>query len=364
MNINLKQSLIATVGIAVIFLSSCSKDKHVAPEEPVVPLKGVFILNEGSMNNNNSSLSYVGSETNKVTTDIFSANNKDQTLGAGASDMDIYGNLLFIAVTESNKVEILDASTARVIKKVVVNQPRFIAFHSGKAFITTYENKVVVIDTLTKTVVGNGIPVGNTPEHIVVSGNKLYVANSGAHDFMAGEAYESTVSVIDPVTLKEESKIKVDDNVYQLFADGKGNIYGNTVDIYNGDWSAIINPSHLFRINTSTNKVDKTFAFGVSHMAFYQDGAIFISNNYEEDNTDLYAMSLSSLEPKKLDIINAKDLNYPNYPYALSVNPENGDIWYANSDYSNPGTVFHYNNISKDVKNYTVGLNPSVFVFK
>ena len=361
MNINLKQSLIATVGIAVIFLSSCSKDKHVAPEEPVVPLKGVFILNEGSMNNNNSSLSYVGSETNKVTTDIFSANNKDQTLGAGASDMDIYGNLLFIAVTESNKVEILDASTARVIKKVVVNQPRFIAFHSGKAFITTYENKVVVIDTLTKALVGNGIPVGNTPEHIVVSGNKLYVANSGSHDFWAGGAYKSTVSVIDPVTLKE-SKIKVDDNVYHLFADGKGNVYGNTFDIYSG--SEIIDHSHLFRINTSTNTVDTTFNFGVSHMVFHQGGAIFISNNYEKGSTNLYAMNLSSLEPKKLDIIKGEDLNFPYFPYALSVNPENGDLWYAKTDYTNPGNIFHYNNGTKEVKEYTTGLNPSVFVFK
>lgn len=363
MNINLKQSLIATVGIAVIFLSSCSKDKHVTPEEPVIPAKGVYILNEGSMGSDNSSLSYLDFGTNKVTTNIFSANNKDQTLGAGASDMDIYGSLLFIAVTESDKVEILDASTAKVIKKVDVTEPRYIAFHSGKAFITTYGNKVVVIDTLTKALVGNGIPVGNTPEHIVVSGNKLYVANSGYHDVMAGGAYESTVSVIDPVTLKEESKIKVDDNVYHLFADGKGNIYGNTVDIFNPDWSAIINPSHLFRINTSTNKVDKAFNFGILHMAFYQDQAIFISNNYEED-TNLYTMNLSSLEPKKLDIIKTGDLNDPNFPYALSVNPENGDLWYAKSDYTNPGTIFHYRNGSKDVKNYTVGLNPSVFVFK
>src|SRR5690606_11822810 len=151
MKINLKQSAILFAGITAAFLSSCSKDKPLIPEEPVVPAKGIYILNEGIMNvPGSSSLSYLDLETSELTSNIFSKNNPDKAMGNGATDMDVYGNLLFITATESKTVQILNASTAKVVATVSVEQPRFIAFHSGKAFITSYANKVVVIDTISK----------------------------------------------------------------------------------------------------------------------------------------------------------------------------------------------------------------------
>lgn len=361
---NLKQTFFTAIALVAIFLSSCSKDKPITPEDEIRPIKGVYILNEGDFRTSGTStLSYLDFSTDKLTKNIFSANNPNLTLGAGLADMDIYGDLLFITETVSDRIRILKASTAKVVKEIEVAQPRYIAFYKGKAFITTYKNKVVVIDTLTNAVT-NEIPVGATPEHIVTLGDKLYVANSDAHNGVSTGVYESTVSVINPITLKEERKIEVPDNVYRLFVDGKGNFYGNTVDIFNSDWSAVLHPSRLFRINTNTSAVDKTFDFGVSQMDFYQDKAFFISaNKVGETSTNLYAMSLEALEPVKLDMIDPKELNFPQFPYALSINPENGDLWYANSDFTNDGKVFHYKNGTKGTKEYTVGLNPSVIVF-
>src|SRR5690606_35009102 len=237
-----------------------------------------------------------------------------------------------------------------------------------KAFITTYQNKVVVIDTLSKGLVGDGIPVGRTPEHIVTLGDKLYVANSGSGDAITGGDYDNTISVINPNSLNEEAKIVVADNVYHLFTDGK-ELFANTMDVYEAVWpeSVLAQPLKLYKINTSEKKVEKTFEFGVLLMDFYQNGAVFISNNLEAGNTDLYSMALSSLEPNKMDVIKAADLNDPNFryfPYALSINPENGDLWYAKADYEFDGKVLHYKNGSTEVSEYTVGLNPSVFVFK
>src|SRR5690554_771242 len=110
MKTGLKQFFIAASGAAIMFLSACSKDKPITPEEPVVPHKGVYILNEGSYTADNSSLSYLEFATSKITANIFGQNNPTLSLGSGVADMDVYGNLLFITATESNKVEILDAS--------------------------------------------------------------------------------------------------------------------------------------------------------------------------------------------------------------------------------------------------------------
>lgn len=366
---NLKQIFFTVFALVVIFLSSCSKDKPLTPEEEVAPVKGVYILNEGDfMTPESSSLSYLDFSTDKLTKNIFSANNNNLSLGNGLVDMDIYGNLLFITATESNKVEVLNASTAKVVKTIQVKKPRFIAFYKGKAFITTYEDKVVVIDTLTNTVT-NEILVGRTPEHIVTLGDKLYVANSGSGDGITGGKYDNTISIINPNTLKEEDKIKVADNVYHLFTDGKV-LFANTMDVYEGVWpnSTLAYPSKLYKINTTMKEIEKAFDFGVLKMDFYQNQnlAVFISNNKLEDgkvSTNLYAMGLKTLNPEKQSIIDSEKLNFPQFPYALSINQENGDLWYANSDFTSDGEVFHYKNGTNEMKKYTVGLNPSVIVF-
>src|SRR5690606_3932617 len=360
------QSLAAAIALAVIFLSSCSKDKPATPDEPVIPVKGVYIMNEGSFTTpGSSSLSFLDFTTKEVTKDIFSANNKDHSLGNGLADMDIYGSLLFITATESNKVEILNASTAQVLKTITVEKPRFIAFYKGKAFITTYLNKVVVIDTLTNAITGE-INVGRTPEHIVTLEDKLYVANSGSHDAITGqpEGYDNTISIINPNSLAVEDEIEVADNVYNLFTDGNV-LFANTGDVYEGVYpnSTLKYPSKLYKIDIEEKRIDSEFDFGVTHMVLYQGGAIFISNN-KEAKTKLYTMSLTSLEPRQSDLIKVEDLSFPYFPYALSVDPENGDLWYAKSDFGFDGTVYHYKNGNNQVTEYTVGLNPSTLVFR
>ena len=64
--------------------------------------------------------------------------------------------------------------------------------------------------------------VGYQPEDIVVSGNKLYVANSGGY---RAPVYDSTVSVIDLSTFKEIYKINVAINIQKMRLDRSGNLW-------------------------------------------------------------------------------------------------------------------------------------------
>src|SRR5690554_6625207 len=125
MKINFKNSRLVAFGLLSIFLVSCSKDNSLTPEEQPDPVSGVYVLNEGDFQANNASLSYIDFLTNKVTVDIYGpANSSDPSkplaLGAVGSDLGIYGSLLYVVLNESNKVEILNASSAKILKTIEV----------------------------------------------------------------------------------------------------------------------------------------------------------------------------------------------------------------------------------------------------
>src|SRR5699024_2307840 len=132
-------------------------------------IKGVYVLNEGYIASDNSSLSYFDSERKKMINNFFVAANPEKKLGDVANDMGIYGSKLYITVNRSNKLEILDAESGVVETTVNVTAPRFIAFHGDNVFISSYTGKIFVLDTATARIVKE-IEVGRTPEQLAVSG--------------------------------------------------------------------------------------------------------------------------------------------------------------------------------------------------
>lgn len=346
------------------FLASCSDKDPIIADEPVKPSEGMYVLNEGRfMVDKSSSISYIDFETKEVTKNIFQANNSTADLGSDPNDMGQYGSLLFVSVTSSNKVLVLDAATAKQIKAINIEQPRFMAFHDGKVFVTSYTNKVFAIDTLTNAVSGE-VAVGRTPEQIAVANNKVYVANSGSNDFITGGSHDNRVFVIDPSQLTVQKEIEVADNVYQLYADGKGSVYAGTADIYTSvgsEW-VLQQPAKLYRINTSTDAIDKEFDFGVQRMDFSDNKAYMISTNYSDTyEYTLLEMDLNGENLSELDYF--KSITIDNM-YALTVDQKNGDIWISNTDYETDGKVYHYVQETQQVEEFSVGFNPAALVLK
>lgn len=361
---SLHQSFLFFIGVFAAFATSCSDKDPVIADEPVAPSAGMYVLNEGSFNvAGSSSLSYIDFETNEVTPNIFQTNNSTAELGADPVDMGQYGSLMFITATGSNKVLVLDAASAKQIKAINIEKPRYMAFHSGKVFVTSYTNQVFVIDTLTNTVTTE-IAVGNTPEQIGVANNKVYVANSGSNDYIAGGVHDNRVFVIDPATLSVVKEIEVADNVYRLHSDAEGNVYVSTGDIFDSnDWSVVLHPAKLYRINSVTDAVDKEFDFGAQLMDSKGGQLYVVSTNYEGENGvfNLLQMDKNADQVNKLDYFNSITFDYM---YALTVDQENGDIWVSNAVWTGNGTVHHYSIESQDTEEFTVGLGPSVLVLK
>src|SRR5690606_6230098 len=150
-----------------------------------------------------SELSYFDLQTSKMQNDFFITANPNTKLGSLANDIGIYGSKMYITVDGSNKVEVTDATTGKIIKTIdnIITKPRFVAFYGNHAFVSSYTDKVFAIDTATFAI--QEIEVGRTPEQLVTSGDKIFVTNSGWADYyFNGGVHDNTVSVIDGKTLK------------------------------------------------------------------------------------------------------------------------------------------------------------------
>ena len=87
---------------------------------------GVYVLSEGLFNQNNSTLAWIDFGTgqpdswNSSTGRSFDCFEKvnGRRIGDTANDMLLYGSRLYLAVSESSTIEILDASTCQSVSQI------------------------------------------------------------------------------------------------------------------------------------------------------------------------------------------------------------------------------------------------------
>lgn len=358
MKIQTNKLIYSLLAVAVLAVSACKKDSKFIPEEPVAPVSGVYILNEGYFASDNSSLYYFDLKNEKMIEDYFLGKNPGKKLGDVANDMGIYGSKLYITVNRSQKVEVVDAETGVVVKTVNVDEPRFLAFHGKHAFVSSYTNKVFVLDTASLAIVKE-IEVGRTPEQLAVSGDRVFVANAGWQEALSpdGEGnYDNRLSVIDANRLEKIEDIEVADNIDRVFVDEQGAVYVNSETIYEADWVTVSKPSRLFKIDPKALKIDKEFDFGAGLIAFQGNTAYLFSANYEDDKTSFLKMNLSTFDIEVQELF--QDVAAP---YALEVDPDSKDIWVGDGMNHQ---VHRLKKGEKEADKYPVGLLPKKFVFK
>ena len=238
-------------------LFSCSDDDGDDVTSESVITSNFFILNRGNQDANNASLAYYDATSGKLDAKFYEDAN-GEGLGDSAEDMLVYGSKMYVSVTNSNRLSVLNMS-GTLVKAIEPKgeddeplKPRYLAADGGKIYMTYfYGHAVAVLDTASLEV-EKVIPVGRYPEQIVVSGNKLYVANSGGNDY---PNYGKTVSVINLSSLEVEKEIEVLINPCRLEANSKGDIYVISMGNY-GDV-----PNTLQRIDGKTGEV-KTLGNG------------------------------------------------------------------------------------------------------
>jgi YVTN family beta-propeller protein len=337
-------------------LSSCRKDKDNVPEEQeIVPVrKGLYILSEGIMNANNSALTYYDYDT-KVTTANRFLDVNGRGLGDTGSDVQVYGSKMYIVVNVSNTVEVVNANTAKSIKQLEFKdgatgrQPRYVVFNKNKAFVSSYDGTVAVIDT-GSLAIEKYIKVGRNPERMAIANGKLYVANSGGLDF---PNYDNTVSVIDLNTLVETKKITVTANPRGVYADKYGDIYVLSTGNY-GD----VAPAMAI-IDSKSDAVTKTVNnFSAGSMAINGDIAYLVTG---------FDGTVSTFNVKTETAVAGSfitDNTAITIGYGVNVDTTTGEVFILNAtSYSTQGTMICFDSTGKKKYELKAGVLPNSVAF-
>lgn len=340
--------LLITLAIAAL-LASCSKNDPVF----TAPTQGVYVLNQGNIGKGNSTLSYFDYVTQTTSPDIFQSAN-GQKIGDTGNDIGIYGSKMYVVVNYSNLLTIANANTAKSIKSISIQSPRFVVFYQKNAFVTSYNGTVSVIDTASLTITKT-ITVGRSPEQMAISNGKLYVANSGGLDY---PNFDKTVSVIDLITLTETKKITVIDNPLAIVADNYNNVYVVSFGNY-GASTPTVNPG-MTVINATTDVVKSTptVSLGYNIPMLVEGDFLFFptaDNKIAMFNTKTQAFEKDNFITDGTQITS---------PYAIGYDKLTQQIFIADAkDYNSNGTVTAFNASGKRVYTFTAGINPGKIAF-
>ena len=367
------------LGMLLIF--SCRDDDDeiipsvvtkVTPSDSVLgPVKGFFLLNEGNMGSNKASLDYFDYASGEYHKNIFPERNPNvvKELGDVGNDIQIYGSKLYAVINCSHLIEVMDVNTAKEISKITVTNCRYIVFKDGYAYVSSYAGPVLIdpnarlgevvkIDTATLQVVGS-CTVGYQPEEMVIVGNKLYVANSGGYRV---PNYDNTVSVIDLETFEEIKKITVAINLHRMRVDRDGLIYVTS----RGDYYDV--HSNTYVINSKTDMVAGTLNFPASELYLCGDSLYSYSTEYSKI-TGKWTINYTIYDTKMRRVVSRSFIKDGTdklivTPYALAVNPENGEILVGDAgDYVTPVTLYCFTPRGKKKWSVQTGDIPAHIVF-
>lgn len=366
--------------VILLALASCREEVEIfIPEEVEVTqpeytsVTGFYLLNEANMNSNDCSLDYYDYAHGRYMRNIYATRNPRavKDLGDVGNDIGIYGSRLYAVINCSNKVEVMDLR-ARRIGQVDVPNCRYIKFHGGYAYLTSYAGPVAAafdgsykqygyvakIDTATLQVVDTCV-VGFQPDQLDIVGDKIYVANSGG--YMVPN-YENTLSVIDLHTFEEVERIPLAINLHLCQADHRGILWVSS----RGDYSD--NPSRLFAYDTRKHRLVQTLDVAVSNMWMDGDSLYIIGNqwsNITQSTVKSYAIVNTRTMQQVSDrfITDGTDAEIA-MPYGIAVNPITKDIYVTDAkNYVTPGRLYCFGSDGVLKWDVLTGYIPAHFVF-
>ena len=342
---------IIIISFALALFNSCREDEVIYIKE-VVPVtqpeytsvEGFYLLNEGVMQHDLASLDYYNYATGEYMRDVYTDANPTvvMELGDVGNDIGIYGSKMYMVINCSNKVEVVDKRSVKRIGQIDIPNCRYIKFHQGYAYVTSYVGPVVLegegsdddvyqlgavfkVDTTTLQVVDKCV-VGRQPDELDIVDGKIYVANSGGYSQGAKIGYENTVSVIDIETFKEEERIPIAINLLGCKCDRRGILWVSSRGDYHGT------PSMLYAYDTQKRRIVKSFDVRVGNMCLDGDSLYVVSKEWSSVSQGYSNGTYAIINTKTLEVVNEKFITDGTdarivQPYGIAVNPITKDIY-------------------------------------
>lgn len=320
--LNYLMAMLALAG----YMASCSDENDTPDIVTVETLSGFYTINSGNMSGkipaSITSYDYSTDKSSPALQDAFMAAN-GVALGEGAQPAIVYGSKMYIPMTTSNIIWVVDPLTLKIIDTVRptgdATGPRALAAADGKVYASMFSGYVSRIDTVSLQI-DKSLRTDPNSEQMAIAQGKLYVANSDGYN--SANAYaDCSISIIDLATFTETAKIKDTVNVMNptdmatngtdVFVICKGNygdvpstvkkITGTTVkDVALGNYMTV-NADKLYVINAPFGVERKDMSFDVYNTGTLAKEGI-IANQTEGSDS------------------------WIDYPNGVAVDPVSGDI--------------------------------------
>ena len=368
------------LGLAVLLMgtavmTSCDPAEDYPETYLQVYSTGAYVVNSGNMYNKiESSLTAIDYASSTATQNVFKTAN-GRSLGNTANDGIVYGNKIYLAVDQSNTIEVIDKTTKKSIKQIKTTEllgnaegaePRHIIAGGGNVYFTTYGGYVAAVDT-TDFALQKKWKVGSYPEGLVIGNGNLYVANS---NYGAGGGNISSINLAnDNVETKNIEGVNNPIGIYYAsnvlyvldnqYYDASYNAYGENAlravsfaegksqKVADGNYAVCVTPGATTRMNV----VRPYFLVLNAPYGGTPSVSVFVTGM-----TQPQAMTLSEMPVSPCGIF-ADPLN--GHIFVLSY--KMGDNGYA--DYNGNGYVVEYDSAGQKQHEYATGVGSCAMFF-
>lgn len=339
--------------LLTIFAVGCvDQNRTPAP----TPTASVWTFNEGQfMQGNSSIIPYDPINKAASPSDLFSQANGGAVLGDVPSSAHYTGSALWVPISGSGKIYILDPVTGKLTDKITgLDSPRHVVMiNSEKGYVSNLNKpELTIFNPTTKAITGSVV---------LETAGELFVSTSQGL-FVNLWSYGKKIAKIDPTTDKVVSLIEVGIQPKKLVADKDENLW---VLCDGGGWDG--NPigfeaPSISKLNPQATEVLRkwelpagSFSFGLAPV----DGgaAVLVLSG------KIYKMASNATEFPATPFIQLPE-GVTSF-YSLDVDPESGDIYTSDAvDFTQRGMVYRYNKEGVLVDQYKAGVAPAFFYFQ
>lgn len=354
---------------ALIIGASCIK----APENPADSgfedsSGGVFVLCEGLLGHDNSSLLRYKSETGSLTENFFKSANKGQYFGDTANDIVLKGDTAYVVVSTPGIIEIFNITSGNSMGRIKLPEgstPRYISIiNDSTAYVSNlYDNSVTKFNPDNFKILKDRIETGPNPEEIVHYGNYLFIANSSLGAFNKDAPKSRTVAVLDINTDQIVEYIKSGPNTSELELNEANNkLYAGYYNTYHQD-----SLGGIIEYDLSSFEQTAHWRLHPYNLELSPDGSeLYFFDQPPKGFTSerwkgLCKIDLSSKNQEIQKLIDND--NEHEYWYSIGISPVKGSVWIGNAkNYQTEGEILEYKNGSL-INKFKTGINPNNIIF-
>jgi len=299
------------------------------------------------VNSNDETLSHYDTETEVLENHILQ-------LGQYANQIVIHEEKAYVVNSGLHNIQIINLetkTTAGYIQCPNGSNPYWMILHpdGNKAYVTgLFTNTVYVLD-LINNVVSGSIPVGSTPEGMVLHNDNLYVMNSSYG------SNSGTISVININSDAPTDLIQVGNNPQFGAIDAVGRLHVVCTGNYGYGSPAVW--GKIYIINTANYNDVTVLDIGGSptKIAIHPNGTSYLSDGF-----GLGYMAYSSLD---LSILHSSAELWASGGSFIQID-ESGKLYLGDSmDWINNGRLYIYSESEELLHTLTVGVNPQYVGF-